>query len=299
MSTRGVIARATGESQFKGRYHHWDSYPTGLGATLVNLYTGHFKGDLAAMLKYLIDDHPAGFSTINGANFNLPAGHRESLAERWGDKPGPKCFCHGDRHEGEQIVTEKDDVGAEWAYVFNEEEKIMHVLRMMVRNDEGEQRTVTGMFGFGVEGQYWEHAADIDLKDLSKLDWGKVECGENYERCTHYAYFHFPQLKGTDMAHLGTLEYLGQRELDTDVGSAVAFIVNGKRAKYAGSARREPMGNYYPAYWVASVKYGNNKRADVRVAVQDGPNDSYKPVPGVAWVFPPTLRNPQETILRG
>jgi len=53
MATRGVIARKT-EDGFEGRYHHFDSYPTGLGETLFDLYNGHFKKDLTAMLKYLI-----------------------------------------------------------------------------------------------------------------------------------------------------------------------------------------------------------------------------------------------------
>lgn len=73
MATRGAIARLNGNGGFKGAYHHWDSYPEGLGKTLYHLYHGFFKRDLEAMLKYLIDDHPAGWSTINGADFSLPA----------------------------------------------------------------------------------------------------------------------------------------------------------------------------------------------------------------------------------
>jgi hypothetical protein len=36
MSTRGCIARLTGSQpwQFRGVYHHWDSYPSGLGRAL-------------------------------------------------------------------------------------------------------------------------------------------------------------------------------------------------------------------------------------------------------------------------
>ena len=36
MSTRGVIARKDGDG-FTGRYHHLDSYPSGLGQTLYRL----------------------------------------------------------------------------------------------------------------------------------------------------------------------------------------------------------------------------------------------------------------------
>lgn len=71
MSTRSVIARKNGTG-FTGVYHHWDGYPSGLGATLFELRNKHFKGDTAAMLAFLIDEHPAGWSTINGADFLYP-----------------------------------------------------------------------------------------------------------------------------------------------------------------------------------------------------------------------------------
>ena len=116
MSTRGCIARSTGEGTFKGVYHHWDGYPTALGATLWKLYHGHFKRDLGGMLTFLIERHPAGWSTINNADFKLPAGYQEAKyrKKRNGDddysKPiphGPVCYCHGGRHEGASPITEE------------------------------------------------------------------------------------------------------------------------------------------------------------------------------------------------
>ncbi len=83
MSTRSCIARKTGESSFVGVYHHWDGYPSALGATLYELYNAHFHKDLAAMLSFLIDQHPAGWSTINNADFDKPAGfHADDDTER-------------------------------------------------------------------------------------------------------------------------------------------------------------------------------------------------------------------------
>ena len=61
MSTRGAIARLSGEG-FKGVYHHWDSYPSGLGKALWDTYQK--VGVLDAMLDGLIDQHPAGWSSI-------------------------------------------------------------------------------------------------------------------------------------------------------------------------------------------------------------------------------------------
>jgi hypothetical protein len=74
MSTRSVIARAT-PTGFKGRYHHWDGYPEGLGATLFQIHREVFSGDTGAMLKTLLDKHPAGWSTINGADWSLKPGN--------------------------------------------------------------------------------------------------------------------------------------------------------------------------------------------------------------------------------
>jgi hypothetical protein len=139
-------------------YHHWDSYPEGLGTTLAELYATHFAGDLSKMLKTLIDDHPAGWSTINGADFSLEPGFIErpnaicalcgkTDAEHWEpmeqvrerekqdpntlrrhnwlghefqekDEQPPLCYCHGDRKEEGWEVTEENASGSGVEYVY-------------------------------------------------------------------------------------------------------------------------------------------------------------------------------------
>lgn len=86
MGTRGVIARPDGEG-FKGRYHHWDSYPEGLGKTLFERRKDTFAGDTDAMLAFLIDQHSAGWSTINGADLSKSTGFQEVMNE------GPCVTC--------------------------------------------------------------------------------------------------------------------------------------------------------------------------------------------------------------
>jgi hypothetical protein len=61
MSTRSEIFGPDG----RGRYHHFDGYPSGVGATLWELYRHVFECNIGEMRKVLIDDHPAGWSTIN------------------------------------------------------------------------------------------------------------------------------------------------------------------------------------------------------------------------------------------
>jgi hypothetical protein len=83
MSTRSVIARPWGKG-FRGRYHHWDGYPSGLGAELYALAQpdGPFGGDTQKMLKVLIDEHPGGWSTINGADWSKKPGFEEPNSDR-------------------------------------------------------------------------------------------------------------------------------------------------------------------------------------------------------------------------
>jgi hypothetical protein len=147
MSTRSIIARATGEGTFKGVYHHWDGYPTGLGKNLTEILVSPFANDLPRMLHALIDEHPAGWSTIVHKDFTLAPGYTwenvkhpscegksdaeyHAAMETYRTMPDmrrPQCYCHGERCEEAQTLTECDDANTEWAYVFDEDERVMHV----------------------------------------------------------------------------------------------------------------------------------------------------------------------------
>lgn len=137
MSTRSVIARPT-DLGFQGRYHHFDGYPTGLGAFLHRAYHEQFDGDLDAMLALLIDAHPAGWSTIIDADLSLEPGflnhghpgsyHRKYVDGAWVPNPDyipqARCYCHGDRSEEGHLWTCSCPTGAicggwsiEYAYV--------------------------------------------------------------------------------------------------------------------------------------------------------------------------------------
>ena len=115
MSTRGCIARKT-EQEFVGRYHHSDSYPTGLGKTLWDLYHGHFQENLTNMLEFLIDKHPAGWSTIVQTDFAKDPGFVNDFQD---NNNRPQCYCHGDRSENRSSLTEKHLGGVDWSYVFS------------------------------------------------------------------------------------------------------------------------------------------------------------------------------------
>jgi hypothetical protein len=84
MGTRSIIAKPQGDG-WEGAYHHWDGYPSALGVTLLELHATHFGGDVDAMIRYLIDDEPVGWSTINRADWSLP--------KSWDDDHDPASPC--------------------------------------------------------------------------------------------------------------------------------------------------------------------------------------------------------------
>ena len=50
-----------------------------------------------------------------------------------------------------------------------------------------------------------------------------------------------------------------------------------------------------PNTWVATVVYANGRRANLPVALRT--SEGERPYPGAQWIFPPTLVNPEETIV--
>lgn len=243
-----------------GVYHHWDGYPTALGAELFKLVNGKFKGNVGKMLNWAIDSHSAGWSTIMGSS----------------ETHKPECFCHPKRKRraealGNWFTHANTEGDIEWLYIFDEQKRIMHVI---------DNRT---------------KATTIVKFDAPEPNWEMVQCGEHLENCTHYAWVHFPELKGTPMENLSTATYLGRRPMQFH--DAIAVIVKGKRYKLTGSGHNARFGreSHLPENcWVSSVVARNGRRMDIPTALVN--NGVYTPYPGVTLVFPPTKVNTDETI---
>lgn len=192
MSTRAVIARKTARG-WSGRYHHCDGYPTGLGAELWRQLRENFKGDLRAMLKILIDEHPAGWDSILGHDLSIQPGFTEDrhllkrggmVRKRWGGIRErivrAQCFCHGDRNEEGWTITKSMPCSdREWGYVLDES-----------------ARTMTVLFATGGKAN-WFDCGTLAL-DGQEPDWEDVEylpCRTNPEKlCKHYRWVHDPTL---------------------------------------------------------------------------------------------------------
>lgn len=173
MSTRGVIATATPKG-WRGRYHHSDSNPTELGKYLWSQANGPFKADLKRLVKILVDEHPAGWSNIVGADFQWAPGYigHDTVAKQVTEAFNANvahCFCHGERNDEPFLIRHTGQV-EEWAYVFDAKRRTMKVL-------------------YGVKGERWEDVGTFSF-DETEPDWAIIECGKNRERCHHYDWVH-------------------------------------------------------------------------------------------------------------
>lgn len=272
MSTRSVVARVgKHEGTFEGRYVHWDGSPSTRGPLLWQIIRKQFKGDLKKALVHLIDEHPAGWSSLEHGN----------------------CYCHPRRSKNAEwrrrkpepavLFTDKDmaDTDAEWVYAFDEESN-----RLFIRDIR--------------------HKEDAGLVELcgrmpTQKQWYEIECGDDFRRCRHYAWVHGLTPK---TSNLSTQAWLGNQPLG--MHDAIGFVINGKRYAATGSGGSSDFLNSIPSgrrtklfprnTWVSTVKARNGHRFDVPIAVIDG--GEYKPLPGVQWILPAT-KNESETVIGG
>jgi hypothetical protein len=130
VSTRSVIARPSPEGGFWGNYCHNDGYPAHQGRVLFEAVTGHFACDPEAACRYLIDQHPAGWSVLHG-DFEAPPGFR--LRHDPQDLRN-QCYCHGDRQEPPQPPLTEQTARAAWVdYAYVLEPDRLRVLTNLAR----------------------------------------------------------------------------------------------------------------------------------------------------------------------
>lgn len=107
-----VIARPNAAG-FAGRRVHTAGTPEYVIELLTRLYHGPFGRDLDAMQRFLINEHPGGWSQL-GDDPTADAGWDNSKPFR----DGFICYCHGDRHEAHAPFTQDSDATCvDWLYV--------------------------------------------------------------------------------------------------------------------------------------------------------------------------------------
>lgn len=186
MSTRAVIARATGDT-WVGTYHHGDSYPTWLGQRLWQLQHTEFRGNTERLLNFLLVKHPGGWSSIGG-DIRKPAGWYSTYdflparptEQDYAALP-PKCYCHeyqpdgkcrkgGARWNGPCVIHREDDTNCEWAYIFSEASQGMLTIEKRLYDE-----TWAWVATFSLTGDEPDWAA-IEDKGVKQYMESKVRC---------------------------------------------------------------------------------------------------------------------------
>lgn len=258
MSTRSIIAYAPDPDtrDWRGVYHHSDGYPSWLGRRLHELCRDAFAGDPGALGVYATREHCSWSSIV------AP-----------GDRPEyGGCHCHGphadlapdddrQRYRPDDLHDPDTRVAIEWVYVVEPERLI--VLAPSERS-------------FKPVG----HVAWTDTP--TDADWTRIECGEDYGRCKHYAWVHFDV--PDESRDLATAKWLGREPLDP-VRDAIAWrLPDGTLARrgghgYAGTYRGRPRG------WYESVTLPNGATRDLRVCLGER---AHRLRPDLTPVYPPT-----------
>lgn len=175
MATHACIAKKT-KAGFLGRYHHTDGYPQSLGEKLWKVFHGHFNQDIKAMVKFLIDDHTSGWSSIVDADFNLPtkwSSHTERYKLGKALPHGPACFCCENKHRNSQQFSKREDVthknaslkyGCFYLYIFDQETigEVRHIMMDVLFIDSADR--------FGYEYEYREY----DKEEGVYHCWSKI-----------------------------------------------------------------------------------------------------------------------------
>lgn len=143
MGTRSVVAVRYGDS-WRGRYVHWDGYPTGVGQALLEIRRNLYPNDLDGMVRALTETH-RGWSSINAEERVELPDYYES--DRFEAVHGIGIGYTDSEASEDWIEAEGDNWGTEWCYILTPNG--IHVLEATRGNGHA-----VGMFGFN-EGAEW------------------------------------------------------------------------------------------------------------------------------------------------
>lgn len=272
MGTRSVVAQPQGDG-WEGRYVHWDGYP--LGGVGEAMFKAHeVLGGPAEMRRVLIDNEPAGWSILASkrVDFTMPPCWYDG---DFPDRHGPVSYTARGEEGGDLIRHDSEDCGCEWAYVIGDQ-----CLSVFERAHDDDSH-MTGMFGIGSDQATWRLRGTIRWESATIQDeLGIIECGRNYERCSHYAWHHFPEAGGTSYSTavwLG-LEPPGYRDV-------THVLKGGVKYRLTGSGHWLVKGNGDRTHqWFSSVESPGGCQSEMftHSHPKRGPA---KPARGVTWLF--------------
>lgn len=266
MSTRWIIARPEGDG-FVGRFVYSDGYPSGKCGAFAQLHElfEHF-GDVETALNEVL---AYNWSVIEPGITTFKRTRGKALVPNVGVR-------YTRNNGGDELYGFPQYGTADTAYAYVVDVQSRRVTAFSCTFDD---RTPP---------EYIGSVAVDDLLDAA-LDGraSKIECGEHYERCGHYAWYHFPEVDSS--CRLSTSVYLG---LDKpDYHDVVAVVIDGDRIELGGSGG---LGTKYSSRQYtdtllakANVWWQSTKEGDEIRLAQRNDDGEYVPYHGVEWIFPP------------
>lgn len=194
MSTNAVVAAPQGDF-WRGRYVHWDGNPK---SKLPQLRALIERDGVERVLKVLTEEH-YGWSSLS---LRQRRAEKSSLGKRgrWVAGYGEAyTTAEGQSHPDDWHTSERADTP--WAYVLY-------------------PNFITVLWGDANERWHWVGAFRHD-KPLSGELLTEIECGEQYERCEHYGWVHFPEAEGTSY----TAEEWLSLDVEPRLGNASAVVL--------------------------------------------------------------------------
>jgi hypothetical protein len=184
MSTRGCIARTNNGEGWQGVYHHWDSYPKGLGKELWDRLHSEYQGDITAFLADAIDNHPSGWSSFPDKCYC----HDHNFAKRDGSLAKDSSYYKPSAPNGRMTSETSDPLFIEWVYAFDPETRKLAIFSHTTVNKLSptqhgtfcEEWTLQYQDGTieVIPAKYYVHklVAIVDL-DGEEPDWQMLEIG--------------------------------------------------------------------------------------------------------------------------
>lgn len=297
MSTPSIIGTTDG-TNFEGLACRFDGYPTGMVTDLAKIITrdghsalpiitgkaqaahggatGSWESLVATMPAHDMDlpyaDHRDYFENVPAAERNpgvsLLYSHlgRGTEVEERGRIVEGYGIAHTAPYAGTTYGTlDAPDTWIGWAYLFTED------LSLVVCEIEGDTAPMRERERFTRD----ELAALAGGDEALAARVSRAECGERYERCSHYAWAHDDSIP-EESRYLSMDEWLGLEPMRPD--SAVAATVDGTRYQLSQSGRLR--GGKWHVGIEGSSEYVPLFKVDER--------RGYGPLPGVELFFPPT-----------
>lgn len=255
---------------------NFDGNPLDTGRALAALITRDGDAALGVVAAHewasLTPEQPdfAGVTPDENADYSTPAyGAWEAAQHGYDVIPGyGKAYRSGNPPRVAPMPGDAESpTTMAWAYAINHWHKTVTVF-------DGEERLVVVPFE-GLPGTDWEH----------------IECGENFERCSHYAWGHVPDIP-EESRDLSMRQWLGLDPMGPE--SAVEVTVDGvtyamSRSGACGmyakrSTSSGPLVGPYQRYgWYASAT--DDAGRPFQVLVRDAKG---RPVKGVRYRYPRT-----------